>query len=127
MKQALDRVLFDKPVCFQIDAPPDPNAQPSNLSHAEVQKFCKLYRDEGYADRAVVAEADKFSYYYEQPKNWGVVIDLQTYVPMNRPYKPLKVMWMDGRPVSEHWPEELVFIHRAITPSAIAWAVKESE
>lgn len=98
----------------------------SKLTYDEVQQLVKMYRSDLICERAIVALADKYEYYYKDPSNWGIVLKLNTFPPTVGEYVPLEVRWIKDGTTTKHWPEDLIVIHAAMSDAAIKWTVENS-
>lgn len=115
------RVLFERPVCETIN-PNVGKARPTDPNYQEVQQFCRDIRAEGFDERAVVTMLKLYTsgqpatYDMAKPENWGIVIGLRTssFISPGSVYLPIKVQWVKDGSISEHWPENLMLIHRAM-------------
>lgn len=120
-KAGFCEVLFNAPVCIALDAPPSekplghPENRPHHFTYPEIRALVETYRAEGWDERAIVVRANESTYCRSVPVNWGVVIDLNTQPGvMGQTYMPIKVRWVMSGNVSNHWPEDLLLIHKSI-------------
>lgn len=115
-------VYFNEPIEEEIK--PLQPVRPTSFSYQDVQVLARRLRAEGWDERAIVSLRREFPHsglpnWYEmgRPQNWGIVMDLRTTVvaPTGTPYKPIKVRWVSDGSITDHWPEELVLIHEALS------------
>lgn len=119
------RVFFPAPIIGEVAAPRPPG-RPTILAYHEIQNLTKALRDDGWDVRSVVSKLIKFNSgtlnYYEmaRPLSWGVIVDVRNTVGITGTvYFPFKVQWVADGSISEHWPEELVLIHDAVSQHTV--------
>lgn len=117
-KEELTEVLFNQPICIQLDPPvldlPEVRKQ-KHLNSSEIRRLVEQYDEWGYGERAIVADATHHTLRQSSPRNWGVVLELNTTMPHTRDYAPIKVQWVLNGRVDDLWPEDLILIHRSIS------------
>ncbi len=120
VKSGMTAVLFNEPICLSL-SPPEPEGRPTYPEHAQIQSILSELRAEGYDTRAVVVLGDRYEMYYEEPKNWGFVVDMRTWHRQTdpKPYKPIGVKWLSGAETTYYWPEELKLIHPAVSAKIV--------
>jgi hypothetical protein len=131
-KSQVSRVFFNKPISGEIK-PPGPPGRPTVLSYQEVQDLCRQLRTEGFDIRAIVIKRVMYTngqpdiYNMSRPINWGSVVDLRStsITTSGQPYFPLKVQWVKDGSISEHWPEDVFLLHKAMSQYEIENVIKE--
>lgn len=114
------QVVFNAPICIILDPPDRPDHVDPNhvkaFTYEEIRGMTKKYMEQGWDERAIVARAEVHRFNVSVPYNWGVVIDLnRTPMAGGTQYAPIKVRWIGSSTTSNHWPEELLLIHKSIS------------
>ncbi len=122
----LTEVCFNPPIYIEIAAPV-PEGRKDTYSYTEIIRLTDDMRLDGWDERAIVMlRSLQNKYYNAMPSNWGIVVDLKRTMVYRDVFYPLKVKWFDGS-TSEHWPEDLFMVHRAISRLEVDELINKQE
>lgn len=116
-------VCFNVPVIKEILAPKPARHE---MTFGEIQALVARYTKYGWDERAIVTRSEGTEYQRAQPDNWGVVTALRKHAGISeKPYVPFTVRWVRDGSISTHWPEDLCFIHDALTYTEVSQILKD--
>jgi hypothetical protein len=120
----LTKVFFEKIITFEL-VPENIGPDRENLTSGEIHAIAADCRKSGFNERAVVVKRMEYNHQMENPKNWGVVIDLRTWKSVNTSiFCPLKVQWLNGS-TSDEWPDDLILIFPALNSRVITELIED--
>lgn len=128
-KGPVSRVFFPKVAAFTLEPltkeETESNPRYTEMDYSSREKLVKMYQARGWSERAIVVLSGRHDFWNNNPNNWGVVVNVSAAKVYDKPYYPFVIKWVKDGSFSNHWPEDLVFLHSALTVAEIEWAVRD--